>query len=927
MHAKFQRAGSLSARFLLGLVFCGFLGAVNAEAQNVTLTITNNGTNSGAVGVQPGGNVCNPNPGGGGGGAPCHFSYPIGTHLRISANSPNTPGIFNGGVGDTAACATSTCEFTLNGDSSIFATFNAGDGPFPSLTINLLGDAHGNVGTDNNQCQNYELGFSACTTYYGAGSVVLLQGRSMAGNIFAGFSGGTVDAAGCAGTGNCSFTLSSNSTLNATFSALSSVAIDPTARTINVGNNAFFNSIAAFTNGMTRNGFNGNTPWQSHVPMDVERFSLAAVAVNDRLYAIGGVDGSCPGSPCDFGPLNTVESFNPLVTAIAEFEQAWTARAPMLTPREGLAAAVVGGKIYALGGHTTGGGAVASMEFYDPSTNAWSMAASMSGARAYMAAAVINNTIYAVGGDAAAGGDPSIPLATVEAYDASAVSPAWTPRAQMLTARRFPAAAAVNGTLYVIGGDGTGSVEAYNPATNSWAMKASMPGGGGMHRAVALNGLIYAVGGSPITVKVYNPAVDSWASLMPGNPLPVNNQFALAAFDGRLFAAGGMLADQTAVGTLSANRPPEATWWSNNSAVGRINNGNNGSVNGVSPGTATISARLVNIDSAPSATLTVSAPPIFLGLPNQGFTQVGNANWGCGTFNQNSTSNSYSATINYGDGSGVQNLPLQLNPPAGTCSGPGSINKGAFFFNHAYASAGTFHVTVTVTNTGVTPNQSATGGFDVQVQDNGGGGDEDCAQVITNFTVIGSVPFDTFHVKFFDRATDELLFETDAPFVLPEDASVPAGQYRIEISVPSEPVDYTASYMFTPSSFIVDAVCGTPIVLNSTVQAIPVEPPTISLTLSPNVIWPPNNKMTAVSATIVATSPDGHATTVALVSVTSDGAGADIAGASIGTDDRAFEVRAKKDSTYTVTYRATDSVTGLSATATATVVVPHDQGK
>jgi hypothetical protein len=926
MHTKLARAIGLLKNFhfrplLLALAFCAYAGA--AEAQNVTLTITNDGPNSGAVGVQPGGNVCNPNPGGSGGGT-CIFTYTAGTHLRISANSPSPspPGIFNSGVGDTASCATSTCEFTLNGDSSITATFNAGGGPFTSLTIGLLGDGKGNVGTDNNQCQNFELGFTACTTLYGAGSVVLLQGRSMPGNIFAGFSDGAGDTS-CTGTGNCSFTLSNNSSLNASFSAMASVAIAPSVKTINVGNGAFFNATPTFTNGMTRPSFNGNTPWQSHVPMDIARFSLAVVAVNDRLYAIGGVDGSCAG-PCAFGPLNTVERFNPLVTAFAEFEQAWTGRAPMTTPREGLAATVVDGKIYAIGGHTTGGGAVASMEFYDPLTNTWSARASMSGPRANMAAVTIDNTIYVVGGSPSFGGDPDIPLATVEAYDATTNT--WTAKAPMLTSRTSPAAAAVNGTLYVIGGDGTGSVEAYDAVANSWSMKASMPDGGGSHEAAALNGLIYAVGGSPITVKVYNPALDAWMTLTPGSPLPVNNQFALAAFDGRLFAAGGMLADNSAVRTLSANRPPEATWWSSNPAVGRINSGNSGSVQGLSAGTATISARLVGIDSgAQSALLTVNPAgggpgQIFLGIPNQGFTQVGDPNWGCGTFNQNNANGPYSATINYGEGGGVENLPLMLNPPAGTCSSPGSINKGAFFFNHAYASAGTFHVTLTVTNTST--NQSATGGFDVQVQDNGGGGgDEDCAQVITNFTVIGSLPFDMFHVKFFDRATNELLFETDAPFVLPEDAAVPAGQYRIELSVPE-------GYMITPSSFSVDAVCGTPIHLDATIQAIPVVPPTISLSLSPDVIWPPNNQMVAVSATIVASSPDGHATTVELVSVTSSVASAgDIAGASLGTDDRAFEVRAKKDRTYTVTYRATDSVTGLSATATATVVVPHDQGK
>jgi hypothetical protein len=70
------------------------------------------------------------------------------------------------------------------------------------------------------------------------------------------------------------------------------------------------------------------------------------------------------------------------------------------------------------------------------------------------------------------------------------------------------------------------------------------------------------------------------------------------------------------------------------------------------------------------------------------------------------------------------------------------------------------------------------------------------------------------------------------------------------------------------------------------------------------VIWPPNNKMVTVNAAITASSPNGHPTAVELVSITSsEPGGDDIQGAAFGT----------------VTYRATDTVTGLSTTVTATV--------
>jgi hypothetical protein len=910
---------------LIAFAVCAFDGV--ASAQTATLTITNNGIVSGAVGVQgPNGNVCNPNAGGGPGSGTCVFTYPVNTPLRIAANSPNPdPGFLHSGTGDAAACATSICNIVLTTDSAITATFDASQGPIAAIQTTLLGDGKGNVTTDNGQCQNFELGYTSCTTYYALGSEVKFVGRSMPGNIFESFSGGVGDTSACGANSTCVFTATTNSSVSATFAALTSVAITPGAQSTPVNTNAFFSARATFTNGMQRFSFNGATPWQGHVSMDVARFSLAAATVNDRLYAIGGVDGTCPLSPCALGPLNTVEVFNPLVTAIAQFDQAWTPRAPMTTPRESLAAAAVNGQIYAVGGHTTGGDAVASMESYDPAANAWTARASMSAPRARMAAAVINNTIYVVGGIASAGGGGATALSTVDAYDA--VSDTWTPRAPMLVARNLPAAAAVNGTLYVIGGDGSGSVEAYNPATDTWSMKASMPGGGASHSAVALNGLIYAVGGVPsVTTKVYNPALNSWATLAPTSQLP-SGQFALAVLDGRLFAAGGN-AGGTAVKTLLANRPPEATWWSNNAAVGQINSGNNGSVNALSIGTATISARLVGIDSgAQSALLTVnsgSSFPILLGIPSDtfggAFAEVGNPNWGCGTFGQTS-SGPWTVQVDYGQGGGFENTSYVANPPVGNCVQAGQFPKGLFFFNHAYNAPGSYLVTVKVTNT--TTSASQTGSFHVNVQEPE---PEDCVPVIVNIAAVGSVPFNTVHVKVFDRASNQLLVDDELPLGLFDDAALPEGQYRIEFSV-------QAGYTVTPSSFMVDAVCGQTVHLNATVQAIPPVPPTISLSLSPNAIWPPNNKMITIQATIAASSPNGHATSVQLVSITSnEPAAGDITGAAFNTDDRVFELRAKRNGggigrTYTVTYRATDTVTGISTKASATVVVPHDQGK
>jgi hypothetical protein len=108
-------------------------------------------------------------------------------------------------------------------------------------------------------------------------------------------------------------------------------------------------------------------------------------------------------------------------------------------------------------------------------------------------------------------------------------------------------------------------------------------------------------------------------------------------------------------------------------------------------------------------------------------------------------------------------------------------------------------------------------------------------------------------------------------------------------------------------------------------------PPTIAVSLTPNVLWPPNHKLVDIAAHVTSAGPDGNAVAVELVSITNNETGAnDFAGATFGTDDRAFQLRATRfgggsGRTYTVVYRVTDTGTGLSATASATVTVPHDK--
>ena len=95
--------------------------------------------------------------------------------------------------------------------------------------------------------------------------------------------------------------------------------------------------------------------------MSSARYSLAAAVVDGKLYVMGGFD--VPNR------LSSVEQYDPA-------KNAWEAVAPMSTARQGPAAAVVDGKLYVMGG-LNARTPLSSVERYDPVRNEWVAMASM----------------------------------------------------------------------------------------------------------------------------------------------------------------------------------------------------------------------------------------------------------------------------------------------------------------------------------------------------------------------------------------------------------------------------------------------------------------------------------------------------------------------------------------------------------------------
>jgi hypothetical protein len=247
---------------------------------------------------------------------------------------------------------------------------------------------------------------------------------------------------------------------------------------------------------------------------------------------------------------------------------AWTAKSDMPTARSAFTVSVVSGIIYAIGGANHSINPLnphrSTVEAYDPVANTWSTKAFMPTARSEPTSAVVNGIIYVFGGDNAisttTNSNSFKPVTTVESYNP--VTNTWTTRAPMATARERFAAAEVGGIIYVMGGlipDGSGfvtdaaTVAAYNPATNSWAAKASMPFARSFLTAVALDGIIYAIGDQdlPRTVQAYDPVANSWTT-----------KASLALINGRsnAFVAGGVLYAMDDNANIEAYNATSNTW-------------------------------------------------------------------------------------------------------------------------------------------------------------------------------------------------------------------------------------------------------------------------------------------------------------------------------------------------------------------------------
>jgi len=207
-------------------------------------------------------------------------------------------------------------------------------------------------------------------------------------------------------------------------------------------------------------------------------------------------------------------------------------------------------------------------QIYAAKLASWSTLTSLPSARRGHGTAVASGLLYAVGGTNSAGAA----LKTVQVYNPSTNS--WTTKASLPVARQSSNGAThISGTIYVPGGQDaagviTRTLYAYKISTNIWSPKTNLPVFSGCGGSGVISGKLYVYSGctktatGPQTAAAllhrYDPVTNAWTT-MPGAP-SVHVQPAVTVVAGKLYVAGGNAGGGAVTGRVDVYNPGTNSW-------------------------------------------------------------------------------------------------------------------------------------------------------------------------------------------------------------------------------------------------------------------------------------------------------------------------------------------------------------------------------
>src|SRR5438105_330705 len=143
--------------------------------------------------------------------------------------------------------------------------------------------------------------------------------------------------------------------------------------------------------------------WTKRKPMALASHHVSFTEYNGKIYAFGGFVPPAQGQPA-WVPIDNAWEYDPAADT-------WKALAPMPTKRGSPVAVAVNGKIYVIGGAsmppnqnepsvlpTRPHVSLATVEEYDPAANTWRTRTPMPTPRNHATAGAVNGKVYVIGG-------------------------------------------------------------------------------------------------------------------------------------------------------------------------------------------------------------------------------------------------------------------------------------------------------------------------------------------------------------------------------------------------------------------------------------------------------------------------------------------------------------------------------------------------
>ena len=288
---------------------------------------------------------------------------------------------------------------------------------------------------------------------------------------------------------------------------------------------------------LVRNPSGANGSWRSGASLPQPRDEIRAAAGDGIVYLGTGIE--LEETSSGFRSVARMYAFDP--------DRATYTRLPDVPARVDHPLLAAGaGDLYLVGGYADGIPTGRTWRF-SARERRWSELAPMPTARGALGGGVIGNRLYAVGGA------PTTSATTIESYSTLEIldlqTGRWRTGPPMRFARHHVGAAALGGSLYVVGGRGRSDLslvhtERFDPRTGRWETLPALPQGVGGLAAVAAGGKLVAVGGGDdeenwVTAAAWalDPELERWRRL--ANLVQARHGHGAAAIGDRVYVFGG----------------------------------------------------------------------------------------------------------------------------------------------------------------------------------------------------------------------------------------------------------------------------------------------------------------------------------------------------------------------------------------------------